>query len=439
LTLADAAWLHLERPENLMMVTGLLLLDRNPNHDRMQQILEERLLCHERFRMVAVDPALGVGLPHWEPAPHFALADHFRYQSLPGADEAALMELAGELMSEPLPRDRPLWDLRVLEDLKDGAAVLVRLHHAIADGIALMRVLLSLAEGSEKPEMSRGEKPSGWDRAKQAAHHFLHEGHDLLSHPSRAVEALAHGWEGTRTLARVLALSPDSDNVLRGPLTVRKMAAVAPPLPVADLKALSRRLGCTINDLLMAVLAGGLGRVLGQRQSLDPDFEVRAVVPVDLRGGKAEDLGNKFGLVFLALPVADPDPRSRLRKIHQRMNELKGSPEALVTFELLSAVGVLPVALEQTIVEWFGNKATAVVTSLHGPDDPLVLGEARLTGLMYWVPQSGRLGLGVSMISYAGFMRVGVASDQGLLPHPEDLVEAFRAAYEEMSSSVEAG
>lgn len=419
--MADAAWLHLERPDNLMMVTGLLLLDRNPDRQRLQAILHERLLCHPRFRMVAVEPEHGIGLPHWEFAPHFSLQDHLRYRSLEGGTEDELMELVGRIMSEPLSRERPLWDLLVLEDLKQGAAVLVRLHHAIADGIALMRVLLSLAEGGPPSPAAPAVPESSWEGIRQATQHWIQGG----------IEVLAQGWEGTRALARVLSLGEDSPNVLRGPLQVKKVAAVAPPLSVDDLKRHSKRRGCTINDLLMATLAGALGRVLRRRQPLDSDFEVRAVVPVDLRRGEVDELGNRFGLVFLELPVGEPDADRRLAQIHQRMERLKGSPEALVTFELLSLVGALPQALEQTIVEWFGNKATAVVTSLHGPDQELMLGHARLTGLMYWVPQSGRLGLGVSMISYRGALRVGVASDSGLLDSPAELVQAFEQAYQE--------
>ncbi len=446
LTLADTAWLHLEQPHNLMMISGLLMLDRNPDRERLEIILTERLLCFDRFRMLVVEPHLGVGLPHWEFDPQFQLARHLGVESLDAGDEGTLMLRVGELMSEPLPRDRPLWDLRVFEDLENGAAVLVRLHHAIADGIALVRVLLNLAcphpEHEIEPSVpevtpgGRGTEPStlgkNWKRTTKAANQLLKAGHQLLFHPSEAVALLSGSVQAGKALGRVLTLPEDRPNVLRGSLSVKKVAAVSQPLSVEALKVKGKRLGCTVNDLLMAVLAGAFGRHLARSQAVEPDLEIRAVVPVDLRGGQVKELGNKFGLVFLPLPVGEPDPLRRLDRVHQAMQNLKNSAEAFITFELLSAAGILPVQLEQTLIEWFGNKATAVVTNLHGPDQPIYLGAAKLTGLMFWVPQSGQLGVGVSMISYAGELRVGVASDSGLMPEPGLFVADFQQAYDEL-------
>lgn len=441
MSLADSAWLHLERPDNLMMVTGLLLLDRNPDRARLEVILRERFLCFERFGMVVVEPTLGVGVPHWRPADDFVFEQHVRYESMPDATEEDLLLRAGHLMSQPLPRERPLWDLLVLEDLRQGAAVLVRLHHAIADGVALMKVLLNLAEHEDGEEgasafpLERGKEKrqdSVWKTARRLAHGWLQQGHDLLFCPEQARQAVAGGWRASKSLTRVLAMPADSENPLRGELSVEKRVAVSPPLPVDSIKTAGKRMGATVNDMLMAVLAGAVGRYLRRLQEVPESLEVRAVVPIDLRQGDLEELGNRFGLVFLPLPVGERDHACRLARVHQAMQELKDSPEALVTYDLLSAVGVLPAPLEQSIVEWFGNKATAVVTSLHGPDEMLTLGAARLTGLMYWVPQSGRLGLGVSMISYAGQFRVGVASDAGLLGQPEQLVDDFLFCLDEV-------
>lgn len=443
---ADSAWLHLEQPNNLMMVSALLLLDRDPDHQRLETIVRDRLLSYERFRCLAVESRLGVGLPHWEVDPDFDLDQHLVYEPMPGADFSQVVGRVSELMSQGLPRSRPLWELRVLEGLQEGAAVLARLHHSIADGIALMKVLLRVAEQEAHPAPSEpeseatelglaapadGPHPGLWAGARQTAHQLLQYGHDLLFHPPVARELADQSRLAAHSLQRVLRLPPDSDNALRGPLSVAKVAAVSPPLELAQLKRCSRRLDCTVNDLLMACLAGGIGRCLQRMQAVPPDLEVRAVVPVDLRQLEDQALGNRFGLVFLELPVGDPSAANRVRRVRGRMRELKQSSEALVTFELLATVGLLPTPVEQSIVEWFGNKATAVVTSLKGPETGLYMGSARLTGLMYWVPQSGHLGLGVSMISYDGQVRVGVASDAGLLDRPDLLVQDFEAAYHE--------
>lgn len=316
--------------------------------------------------------------------------------------------------------------------------MLVRLHHAIADGIALMRVLLGMADSERdtplpqpRPQSSE-HHTSAFAKAKRAASHFLHESHDLLFHPSEAAKLAHQGVLAGKALAHLLLMPPDRPNAFRGELQARKIAALSPIYDLDEIKMVGKRLGCTVNDVLMATLSGALGGALRQRQELPADQEIRAVVPVDLRGQDVSGLGNKFGLVFLPLPVGEPDPAIRLRKVKQSMDELKGSAEAVVAFELLSAVGSLPIELEKAVIGWFGDKATAVVTNLPGPQKPLFLGKARLDSVMYWVPQSGRLALGISVLSYAGKVRMGVASDSAVIPHPELIVEHYDRAWDEV-------
>lgn len=425
----------MELPSNLMMISGLLKFDRMPNVDQLSAIFQHRLCRYERFRCKIVEPPLG--LPNWQLDQEFDLTQHFRVEKL----EKPLMERVGELMSEPLERSRPLWEFRLFPDVDGGAALLGRLHHAIGDGIALMRVLLNLGDSQRdapwpvaEPQKARPEpRESTLKKARRVANQLLHEGHDLLFHPSQAGQLARQGLQASQALARLVGLSPDQENVFRGPLQTRKVAAVSPPLELGPIKALGKRLGCTINDILMATLAGGLGRSLARWQNVPADMQIRAVVPVDLRAGKADHLGNHFGLVFLELPVGEPKPALQLQKVRQNMQHLKDSAEAVVAFELLSAVGMVPAEIEKWVIQWFGNKATAVVTNLPGPRQRLYLAGARVDSVMYWVPQSGRLGLGVSVLSYADQVRVGVASDAILIPHPETLVEDFLLAYEALA------
>lgn len=427
LTPADAAWLHMEKPDNLMMITGLVFLQGELDWERLRATLQHRLCFHSRFRSRVVEPSHGLGLPCWEPVGEVDLNRHLVREDCP---PEVFLPRVGELMSEALPREFPLWEFRVFPGQGEGTGVLIRLHHAIGDGISLMRVLLGLCDTEEdaawpEPLVARPRpRPAGvWQRARRMARLALREGHDLIFDPTHTA---------TASLARVLTLPPDALSCLKGELTREKRAALSPPYPLAEIKQLSRRLGCTINDLLMTALAGALGRCLRRFQSVPAEMSLRVVVPVDLRGGDGQELSNQFGLVFLVLPVGEEDAAQRLVRVRQAMASLKNSPEALVTYELLSAVGLTPAELERAIIDWFGNKATAVVTNLPGPQQPLYLGGARLESVMYWVPQSGRLGLGVSILSYNGRVRMGIASDAGLLPHPEWLQEDFALAYQEM-------
>jgi diacylglycerol O-acyltransferase / wax synthase len=160
------------------------------------------------------------------------------------------------------------------------------------------------------------------------------------------------------------------------------------------------------------------------------------VVPVNLRpASEAHLLGNRFGLVFLELPLGAASPRARLAEVRRRMGVLKKAPGAAATFELLWVLGVAPRPLFDAVIDLFATKATAVVTNLVGPREPLFILGARLRQAMFWVPCAGHLGLGVSLLSYGGGVWVGVQSDVGLVPDPERILSAFEEELEALGVS----
>jgi WS/DGAT/MGAT family acyltransferase len=196
-------------------------------------------------------------------------------------------------------------------------------------------------------------------------------------------------------------------------------------------KAIGRAVGGTVNDVLLAAVTGALRRYLLGRGALVDGVEIRAAVPVNLRApDEPPSLGNRFGLVFLSLPIGVDDPLDRLYDLKQRMEAIKGSPEALVTFGVLQAMGMMTSQLQDVGVALFGSKATAVMTNVPGPRETIYLASAPVRELMFWVPQSGRLGLGVSIISYASQVWLGLATDAGLVPDPEMIIDAFHAEFE---------
>ena len=437
---ADAAWLNMERPDNLMNINGLLFFKGCPERARLADVLERRLCCFERFRMRVVPQP--VGIPRWELDPEFDIDRHLIYEDLPHPTRQEVLKKAGQFMGEPMDRSHPLWEFRVFPGVEDGAVIVVRLHHAIADGIALMRVLLAMCDLEPDGDCEIRDGVDGAERRKASVitwikshlSSFLHKSHDLLFHPDEAAEAASLGLKAGLSLKRLVALPPDRETPFRGQLGVEKVAALSEPLELREVKEAARRLGCTINDFLMAALSGGFRRSLLRWEALEEDAEVRVVCPVDLRGGDISDLGNHFGLVFLTLPVGEASAAERLRKVRASMDELKDSAEAIVVFEVLSSLGMIPAELEKPIVEWFGSKASAVVTNLPGPKHKLYLAGAELDSVMYWVPQSGALGLGVSIMSYAGRVRLGVAGDAGLIREPNLIIEDFLAEYQELLS-----
>jgi len=239
------------------------------------------------------------------------------------------------------------------------------------------------------------------------------------------------GAGAAATLARIALLPPDPPTALKGRLGVMKRAAWSDPVPLSDVRAAGARAGGTINDVLVTAAAGGVRRYLAGRGDDVDRLDVRATVPVNLRPpDQAHRLGNRFGLVFLSLPLGVADPVERLAEVKRRMDELKSSLQPVVAFGALAAIGILPTRLQPLPVAFFGSKASMVLTNVPGPRERLYLAGEPVRSAMFWVPQSARMGLGISILSYAGEVLVGVAADAGLVPDPQGIVDGFHAELE---------
>ena len=199
-------------------------------------------------------------------------------------------------------------------------------------------------------------------------------------------------------------------------------------LDLVDVKEIGSATDAKVNDVLMAAMTGALRHYMIGRGVDVTDLDINAVIPVNLRPmERALDLGNEFGLVFLGLPLGIPDPLIRLAAVKQRMDDIKNSPEAVIFFGILGIFGATPQQIEEQVVNLFGSKATLVLTNVPGPQQPLYLAGNRVTDAMFWVPQSGHLGVGISILSYDGHVALGVISDAGLVPDPRRLRIASRS------------
>jgi WS/DGAT/MGAT family acyltransferase len=451
LSAVDTAWLHMEDPTNLMMVTGVLAFERFFEFGWVADLFRDRLVSISWFTQCVVEPRMPFAGPRWETDPHFDLRSHFHRVSLrPPGDEAALRELVSDLMSTPLDYSKPLWQYHLIEGVGSGCAILCRIHHSIGDGIALVRVLLSMMDGGAAGhDAAEPHEPHGWERlgpllrpaAKaisrtlEVTETLMHEGTETLAHPERLLEMASRGASGMDALARLLLMEPDPATPFKGPLGSFKRAAWSRPVPLEEVKAVGKALGATVNDVLLSAVTGALRRYLETHGFPPAGVEFRAIVPVNLRTKEAEhELGNKFGLVFLALPVGIENPVERLFELKERMDEIKRSPEAVVAFGLLGAVGSAPAEIEHLVVNLFGQRGTAVMTNVAGPRQPISMAGVPVTGLMFWVPQSGRLGMGVSILSYAGGVSLGVATDAGLVPDPEAILDGFQDEFNALAA-----
>ncbi len=442
----DAAWLGMEDPTNLMMVTGVMSLGGKVDVKRLRRTLERRLLAFDRFHQRIVRPR-GRGLPYWEDDADFDIDNHISHIALPdGGGDKALQDLVSDLMSVQLDFNKPLWHMHVVDGYEGGSVILTRLHHCIADGIALVRVMLSLTDATADARLPGGAArrpatgglrlPLDWLPA--AVRRGVSAGQDLLTHPNKAADIARLGAFSAFRLGRLIVLPPDPETVFKGKLGRRKRAAWSQPVPLDDFKVIGRAFGATVNDVLVAAATGALRRYMERRGDRTTGVAIRASVPVNLRSaGQAHKLGNAFGLVFLTLPVGIIDPVKRLHAIKREMDELKGTPDALVAFGVLSVMGLAPVEVEQLGLRFFGSKATAVLTNVPGPREHLYLAGRRIEKIMFWVPQSGHLGLGISILSYAGQVMLGIATDARLVPDPERIVAGFGIEFEAMCKAAE--
>lgn len=434
----DSAWLRMEDPTNLMTITALMTFDEPLDFAALKEDIEDRLLLHDRFRQrVKYSWIPLLGKPYWVEDEHFALHAHLRRSALPHpGDQGTLQQLVSELMSTPLDHSKPLWQFHLVEGYGSGCALIARIHHCIGDGIALVRLLFSLVD--DEPDTPPGRRdPNGAATASRRAGALsLAQGLEALLNPSRVLELAMTGASAASELGKLLTMPADPHTLFKGPLGVTKRAAWSNPIPLPEVKQLSRRLGVTINDLLLTAVTGALRRYLSKYGGSPDGLSIRAVVPVNLRPlNEPFTLGNRFGLVFLALPVGMADPAERLAALKRNMDELKSSPQALVAFTVLNALGLASPEVEKLGVTLFAQKATAVMTNVPGPQKTLYLARKPIKEIMFWVPQSGRLGLGVSILSYAGQVRLGIATDAGLVSDPGRIVGFFKDEFAVLADS----
>jgi WS/DGAT/MGAT family acyltransferase len=260
---------------------------------------------------------------------------------------------------------------------------------------------------------------------------------DLTRNPEQASEIARHALGIAGELARVATLADDPPTRFKGPLGTRKVAAWTDPLPLGDVRTVARALGCTINDLLMSTAAGALGSYLRFHGEDTDGMRIRATVPVNLRDpDAAASLGNHFGLVFLELPVGIRDPLVRVAEIHAAMSALKGSYQPVLTLGLMAALGMMPGSVEAAAIDLLSTKATAVATNVPGPRQPMYLAGRRISRLIFWVPQSGDIGLGLSILSYAGQVQFGLIADYKRVPDPDEVTARFQQEFEKLVLSL---
>jgi WS/DGAT/MGAT family acyltransferase len=453
----DTAWLRMDNDVNLMMIVGVWLLQPALDYERLCQRVAERLLRYPRFQQKVVPDAIGA---MWVHDDAFDIHHHVVREKLVRrkgqSERAALQALCGRLATEPLDPSRPLWQFHLIERYEGGSALLARLHHCIGDGIALISVLLSIADGGAEPPRRAPRSGDGaqpdedWlsDAVIQPLTDIAVKALDMTGEGvARSVHALAQpevlaggtadvarmGYRVIADAASLLLMPDDSPTRLKGLPAGDKRVAWNEPLPLDAVKTVGKGLNCSINDVLLSCVAGAIGQYLRDLGDDPAGQEIRAMVPVNLRPlDRAWELGNQFGLAPLVLPIGIENPIERLYAVRQRMREMKGSYQPLLAFAVLAVAGLMIKPVQDAILNLFAKKTTAVMTNVPGPARALQFCGSTMRQTMFWVPASGHIGIGVSVLSYAGGVQFGLITDSRLCPDPQAIIDRFQPEFDKL-------
>jgi diacylglycerol O-acyltransferase / wax synthase len=452
----DTAWLRMDNEVNLMMIVGVWLLQPGITHAALRERIQDKLLKYDRFHQKVVEDATGAS---WVEDDDFDLDRHVVVEKLKRkrgqSERQALQQRAGDLANTPLDPAHPLWQFCLIENYEGGSALIARIHHCIGDGIALISVMLSITDGGmDPPKRKRRAQPDDqepdWlsdavikpftDIAVKAIGMYgggVAKSMEMLSHPQQgllsSVDMARTGYKVVGDVAALALLPDDSPTRLKGKPIGKKLVAWSEPMPLADVKIIGKGLGCSINDVLLACVAGAIGQYLRDEGDDPAGQEIRAMVPVNLRPMEdAWKLGNRFGLAPLVLPIGIDNPIERVFAVRARMTELKDSFQPLLAFAVLAVAGLMIKPVQDAILGMFAKKATAVMTNVPGPAVPLKFCGATLRQTMFWVPASGDIGMGVSILSYGGGVQFGLITDQKLCPDPQAIIDRFEPEFQKL-------
>lgn len=455
----DIAWLRMDSPTNLMIINAMIITEEMAFKDFKNTIIN-RFLRFPRFK---TRPALLSGEYVWEKDPYFDLANHVKKVALPGkADKKALQSYLSDQISVPFDDSKPLWQILFVDNYTGGKAIILRVHHCYADGLALISVFNSITDGSANVapfsvaqaasnEESREDINYEWpryqrllDTASERAERYAKfakrissDGIGMLRDQDAIRGIVGDGVRAATELAQLATMPADPRQTLKGKLGVRKTCAWSEPVCFDKFHGIAKVVGCKINDLLMSCVAGAFREELIRAGEELDGRRVHVTIPVNIRpldkmdlSERPDELGNQFGTVFAALPVDIENPLERVYKIKHDMIALKQSLQPALSYGILYASGLLPKGMQRALTESFGNKTSAVMSNVPGPREARYIAGSRIKEQMFWVPQTGDLGIGLSIISYGGQIQFGLIGDSRLLPNPERIIAQFVAQIE---------
>ena len=435
LTPLDATFLELEQadPSAHMHIGAAMVFEGPaPPVEDVAAHLEQRLGVLPRYRRrLSEIRTHGLRWPEWAETPGFDVRHHIARAALPSpGDREQLHAWLGEYWSHRLDRTRPLWDAVVLEGLAEGRwALVTKTHHCMVDGVGSVDVGYLLldpepdAPGWKAPEPVETD-PGDHHRRRALAH---------LLDPRRAREYFERSKAVAEVLVRdELAAAPQT-SINRRIGEHRRIGVVE--LGLAEVRALKNALGGTVNDVVLAVVAGGLRRLLLERGEAPPPNGLRAMVPVNVRADAEHfQLGNRISSLFVHLPVAEADPLSRYEQTLEEAEGLKAGHQATGSSTLVELAGLAPPAFHAVLARsLFATRLfNLTVTNVPGPTERYYAFGQPMTAVMGLVPIAAEHALGIAIVSYAGTMTFTVNADRDSVPDLEVFTAGMETTFGEL-------
>ena len=448
----DAGFLHLENDRQQMHVGSLLLFEGpTPSFAAFTAHLSSCLDKVPRYRQQVRRTPVDLGRPVWVDDPHFELSYHLRHTAIPSpGGDAQLKALIGRVMSQRLDVDRPLWELWLVEGLPDDRwAVITKTHHAMVDGLAgneLMEIVLSRDPESvpaEPRDWSPEPQPSNWQLASSGLAGLAHIPMDLTKSVVSTAKGAASSKDGARgALARVFGLASVGPtmarptSVLNGPLGPHRRWDWA-RASLDDIKRAKNAFGCTVNDVVLAGISGGLRTYLQSRGEDVDAATIRSLVPVSIRTPDHKGrLGNQVTGLFADLPVDCADPVERVDAVTRQMNTLKQSGQAVGVDAMLSAADFVPptlMTLGARVYVMTGQRVVNIVTTnIPGPQYPLYLLGCRMLEMFPYIPIGQDVRISIGIVSYDGQLAIGATGDYDAVPDLDVLCRAIEDSLAEI-------
>jgi WS/DGAT/MGAT family acyltransferase len=460
LSVLDAEFLHVEDGIAHMHIAGVSVFEGpRPDLAELTSMMASKLHRIPRYRQRVRSVPLELGRPIWVDDPHFNLEYHVRHTALPApGDDLALRRLMARLMSQELDRQRPLWELWLVEGLEDGRwALITKVHHCMVDGVSgvdLLSIVLDVDREVDLPEpvpWSPTPEPSGTAKVLDAWSGLATEVIELVRRAPSAVRDPVGSLRGLRDAGSGLLhfvehLTTTTPTTLEGSISPHRAWAHS-SVPIDVIRAIRKSVDATLNDVVLGVLAGAY-RDLLVRRGEDADTTVlRSLVPVSVRAPDARGvLDNRVSAVLLELPVHVADPLERVQLVHEEMQRLKASHmsdagELVVRLGDLAppmVVGPMMRAASRLLARAPQRSVNTVTTNVPGPQLPLYCLGREMLAYYPYVPISHGVRVGTAILSYNGQLAFGVTGDYDAAPDIDVLADAIPVGFEELRSLVAA-